>query len=89
MKFELALKALKEGETVSRRCWCADKKVYIVDSEIVVFLYGYSRPFLTSDDVMANDWEIVEQVEIKRVSNGNEMFGRQKIERRRQIEALH
>ena len=56
MKFENILPALKAGKTITRKSWCSDKRVEIVNGVITVFLYGYSRPFLTSIDIMADDW---------------------------------
>lgn len=64
MKFENILPALKKGKTCSRTAWCSDKRVEVVNDTITVFLYGYSRPFLSSDDIMADDWVFVDPVVI-------------------------
>jgi hypothetical protein len=66
MKFEEALKAMREGKKVKRPCM--PQKISITETEggkqyILIYHQDYGFvPYRTdSDDILAEDWEIVDE----------------------------
>lgn len=66
MIFEQALKAMREGKKVARKHWAivleSPVHICILDKEILHYtgIDYYDFP-LDSEDVMAEDWEVVDE----------------------------
>lgn len=68
MKFEKALKLLRKGKHIRRKSWNTNNKYFFIkDGKVLVYIwesfFGFSITkdiTINSDDLMANDWEIIE-----------------------------
>lgn len=58
MKFEQALRAMRQGEKVRRKCWTGPARYRIVKGQIVISPTG-NRADPHHDEVLADDWVIV------------------------------
>ncbi len=60
MKFEDALKAMRDGKPVRRPCMC----YFIMDkcvSDVIIINAAGDTARLTPDDIVAEDWEVIDQ----------------------------
>lgn len=62
--FETALVFLKQGKKIRRASWSFRETIFIHRNEVVLFDSVSCRmctfDFLSSDDILAEDWEVVE-----------------------------
>lgn len=60
MRFEEALKAMREGKKVKRTCF-DDSDYYYLENKIIKDSCGSIQFVLTGKEILAEDWEVVDE----------------------------
>lgn len=65
MRFEEALKAMREGKKVNPNCYKDSKYIYYLDrngKQIILILYGNEvATTFNYQEIMSEDWEIIDE----------------------------
>lgn len=78
MKFEEVLPKLRRGATARRAPWMPDRIVDIAEDGHVVLSTPADNFYLTREDVLANDWEIVKEPPLRVICDGG-VWGRERV----------